>query len=216
MRRDFRWRYTGPPSSLLRTHYILTKEGLVKAAVFVAPHAKAVVKLKTIVIPLVSRTTPIPVGESESLSSDPLPAAFAVPIIGAEPEAFGLFAAAESLANVALDLHRRDRRQRALGSFTYALGRHPVHLFRVVFVVNIANGGRRRHWGGGGFSASSGRFRGSSRNILNDLHRHGLNDGHVLDDFLNDGHFLGNVLDDGHVLDDFLDDGLDDGRRRDG
>jgi len=137
--------FTSSPSSLLRTHHILAKERLVKAAVLVAPHAEAVVKLKTVVIPLVSRTTPIPVGESESLPSDPLPAAFAVPIIGAEPKSLGLAAAAESLSDVALDLSRRDRRQRALGSFTHALGRHPVHLFRVIFVVNIANGFRLRN-----------------------------------------------------------------------
>ena len=45
--------------------------------------------------------------------------------MGAEPKSLGLAAAAESLADVALDLSRRDRRQRALGSFTHALGRHP-------------------------------------------------------------------------------------------
>jgi len=100
----------------------LAKERLVKAAVLVAPHGKAVVELKTIVIPLVSRATSVPVRESESLSGDPFPASFAVPIVGAEPEAFRLAFVAKPVADVALDLRRRNRCQRTLGSFTHALG----------------------------------------------------------------------------------------------
>jgi len=151
---------------------ILANESLVVIAIFVTPHSLIpVVENETILISLRAGFAAIPIGKTETLSSDPLPTAFATPVTGAKPKLVGFASGAKSLAEVLLNFVVGNSRQRSLISFTHAIGRIPVKLFRMIFVVNVALWRRRpcrrgRHPAAGsgcrcgaicGFDASGGR-----------------------------------------------------------